>query len=756
MRTQVARRRKIQFNRHGFIIQREAAFLLTKFNDNARPFVVCFSFRDGVQVNQVAPLFICLILQRGDAPAAATASQPKIKNPYPVFVWRDGGPKPSPAWAAQLKQLGFTGANIEGDDDPARLTELGLEFYADHLANRATFHRDTDDPEWIASRDGYVTSRARASLLRKPSLADPEVLVNLRKQSARRAAAAASAGARFISITDEPSYTAGLCPLDYDQSESSILQFQRNLKNRYADLNTLIKTWGAPAASFSELKPWTADEIFSRELSKNSELNFSPWADAREHSDQLFTEALGVAMAEARDAAPGTPVGFLGCLAPGAYGGYDWGKLLALKPTVLEIYDSGPARDLVRALAPSIELVDTTFTTDSFSLYPPNLAAARMSWLFARGGRNCIVWANSALFHANSGEPTESAALVGGRAKLLRSLAEKIDGGKPEFDDIAIVYSHASIQIGWILDARRDHRTWIKRTTSYELEHSTALASLDGWFRICEDLGYTPSAVDARALDGGTVKLPKILILPRTLALSDGAARALRDHAAKGGFLICEGRPGLFTENLIGRGARGALDDLFQLKETAFNGFSDENCYISPSATRAGDGGPPILETKLTSDGGAPGSASFAERNALLLNYSMVEYRDRRLEPANKSERFTRDQIGAAIAKNIGPPRFFVKSDSGLLPLSAHRERRGNDIFVFVVPNVRRAPSSARRAGIPVTVNLSIANAKIELYERVDVPDEPRVTASGRTTTLQFEMHPLHLALFRFQLSGDR
>lgn len=724
-----------------------------------------FPFRLGVATNCLT-VFLCVGMQGGGAAASRPAPQA-----YPVFVWKPAGPV-TQEWADAVRELGFSGVNVQGAANPEGPASRGLEFYADHLASRPFFHRDNDDAIWNAARDGYVRTRSRDSLVRTPSLDDPDFIVILRKQVAERAAKAAKSGARFLSITDEPSFTVGLCPLDFDQSPASIRKFRQNLQLTFPDILQLSKMWGIAARSHDEFSLITTDEILAREWARRDGWNFAPWAAARAHADRALAEALGVAMAEARAAAPGLRVGFLGTQPPAAFGGYDWGKLILQKPDILEIYDSGAARDLVRALAPGVDLVDTTFATESFANSPPEIAAARMSWLFARGGRSAILWSSEVLFNNNNpAAPTAIAKELGARAIELRRLAGELAGAAVARDDIAIVYSHPSIQIGWLFDARSDRATWVNRRTSYELEHSTALASLEGWFRICEDLGYSPGAVDARALgvisnngdnnngDNNKVdhagRLPKVLILPRTLALDDAEIAALRAHAAGGGLLIFEGRPAIFNNNLVSRvredgRPRGAFDDFFQLKDLPFGGFADENCNINKNAVRNA-GGLLLLEPELQfarSLGTSP--AIFRAQGGVLMNISLVEYRDQRLARENPAAQALRKEVGELLQSAIGPPLARAISATGL-PVAVDRLARGDEEYFFVTSNVRRKTGIALGSDRAVETKLQFTGSRLRTFERLDGSGAPFQveTAPGGNALLTFSLDPLHLALFR-------
>lgn len=642
-----------------------------------------------------------LLVQNGTPAPPATPSE----TSYPVFVWRNGGPKPDARWAATLRELGFTGTNVEGGEDPDFACSLELDFYVDHLVPREILHRDAHDPVFRDSFEGYLATRSRNRLTRVPSLCDIAVLDQLWTLARARSSRAIARGARFLSITDEPSYTSWLTPLDFDQSPPALALYRQALRQRYGSPERLSAAFGAVYGSFDEVPLWTTDEIRTREWSHGPPWTFTPWDEARRFSDEAFAGALRAALDAARPGppTPAIPAGFLGGQPPSAFGGYDWGRLLATGLDLLEVYDIGAARDLVRALRPSVKLVDTVHLTTRSAPVSVPYAAARLSWLFARGGRTAIVWDNASLFEGTDAQrPTAAARILGARVAALRAWARELDGAAPVFDSIAIVYSQASLRLGWLLDARRDGTTWPKRLATHEYERSAWLASLEGWFRLLEDLGYTPSAI---AVEDLTERLalpgaPRALVLPRVLALSADAADALERYRAGGGTLLFEGRPALFDESLRGGDRAGAFDSVWELGQMPFRGFADENMDPAPKAQRT-ESGLLLLEPTLTSKSHPAGNQTcFTKPRMHLLNVSVGEYRDARLAPSSRAAAALRALVAPLIAAALGQPPYRVRSDS--LPVSIHRERRGGTEYVLVTPNVRRRASLLEGLAGPV------------------------------------------------------
>ncbi|MGC4002098.1 MAG: beta-galactosidase trimerization domain-containing protein [Pirellulales bacterium] len=118
---------------------------------------------------------------------------------------------------------------------------------------------------------------------------------------------------------------------------------------------------------------------------------------------------------------------------------------------------------------------------------------------------------------------------------------------------------------------------------------STASHVRTGWLKTLEDLGYQAKFLhrdhllnDALINDGY-----KVLILGRTLCLSDEEALAIRVFAAAGGTVITDHQCGLFDEHGQAR-PRGALDDLFGVKRQDVRGWFDGQSLTEVDGERGG------------------------------------------------------------------------------------------------------------------------------------------------------------------------
>jgi hypothetical protein len=135
-------------------------------------------------------------------------------------------------------------------------------------------------------------------------------------------------------------------------------------------------------------------------------------------------------------------------------------------------------------------------------------------------------------------------------------------GAKWIHDGVALYYSHASIQLGWILDAEAHQTTWRNRNADHRLgaSHLVRLA----WENMLRDEGVQYSFISyVDVIQKGVPEDFKVLILPAVLCLSDVEARRIKDFCSRGGTVIADYLPGLFDQHGRGRKKGGVLDDLF-------------------------------------------------------------------------------------------------------------------------------------------------------------------------------------------------
>jgi len=117
---------------------------------------------------------------------------------------------------------------------------------------------------------------------------------------------------------------------------------------------------------------------------------------------------------------------------------------------------------------------------------------------------------------------------------------------------------------------------------------STSNLTRLGWLKTLEDLGLQSKFVHQDHLLGGALQKQgfKVLLLNRTLCLSDAEASAIQAFAAAGGTVIADHLCGIFDEHGKAR-PKGALDDLFGVTRDLSKGILGGKTLTEADAERA-------------------------------------------------------------------------------------------------------------------------------------------------------------------------
>ena len=291
--------------------------------------------------------------------------------------------------------------------------------------------------------------------------------------------------------------------------------------------------------------------------------NFAAWADFKAWMDAAFAHALAAGRDAVHAADPHAYAAIEGAQVPG-WGGYDY-SLLTRAVDAMEIYDAGDNVAIAHSLAPALPLLTT-----SFSAGP---AEESRIWREVLGGvRGIVLWDEKGEFvqaDGSLGPRAEQAAyfhaLRGGVGALLAASA-------PHWDEIAILYSPASMRTQWMLDWRTKGDAWIERGSEAEGEdlHNTVRAATHAFLANFQHLGLAPRFVTPDDIVAGKLaaRHDRLLILPHAIALSADAARAIRRFVAGGGIVMADTEPGLFDEHSRAL-AHGQLADLFHAPAAA-------------------------------------------------------------------------------------------------------------------------------------------------------------------------------------------
>ena len=292
---------------------------------------------------------------------------------------------------------------------------------------------------------------------------------------------------------------------------------------------------------------------------KVKDFDVSQLMDQWTFNDSLWNNFLGDLVTYANTIDPDRPCGYEGGQGSAAFGGYDVAKYMR-KIQFLESYSGG---SIIRSFNPHNAL--PTVTTH---FHQSTADTIWQCWYnIAHGNKGIIGWVEK-----TPGDP-DVAAIAPNFKDAGQKIGPLLSGAEWIHDGVGIYYSHASVQLGWIMDAQSHGKTWRNR-------NSESMGGMnvcrEAWENMLRDDGLQYNFISyADVIQGGVPGGYKVLILSDTLCLSDAEARKIREFCRAGGTVIADYMPGLWDQHGRGRATGGVLDDLFGVKHDPSMGTAD-------------------------------------------------------------------------------------------------------------------------------------------------------------------------------------
>jgi hypothetical protein len=501
---------------------------------------------------------------------------PKSWDKFVILVWqyKTNARKDK----ASYESVNLRGIHIDrkNADLQALSNETGWPYYVDHAADKGYLH---------LGKAGDQVKNQTEIIVRPNSLSNPATISKMKDFLKTNIGAAKGGHAVAYAFDDEISLGSFCTPVETDGSPANVALYRKALEKQYGSIEKLNAQYGSSYSDFNAIAP-KSYEHFRSALTPTAmgKANLSQWCDWRTYMDDTWSECLADLTRYTNGIDASVPAGYVGGHMPSAWGGNDYRKL-SKSIQWIEAYDIGATTEILRSFWGQDHGRMQTFF--------PSQNVKQDAWFFwyylSHGVRGVICWPalkvkvkdqdgkekDKEIGWFDEGKAHEAIVALAPTFKEVQGpLSQKIIDGTFQHDPVAIYYSHPSIQVTWAFDAACHGKTWPRRSSSMDNAISTANVTRIAWLKTLEDVGIQAKFIHQDHLLGGVLEKEnyKVLLLNKTLCLSDAEAAAIKSFAAKGGVVIADHLCGVFDEHGKARAA-GALDELFGVKHDLSKGI---------------------------------------------------------------------------------------------------------------------------------------------------------------------------------------
>ncbi len=564
---------------------------------------------------------LCLLIMSCATVRAQSAFSPRPWESYRTILWMGDSVWKHPEQAAvvweRLKELGINSGMVTGDGSPQRFVDQKMPYYVENMVNQGLCLKwSSGVKDWDAFITNWTkTGRKKEAMVREYCFDDPAWLAKANGKMREAVKVHAAHGPLLYDIRDELSTTISANPFDYDFHPLALAGFQKWLLQTYGSLEKLNAQWETKFPNWESVVPFTTDEIKNRQsgggalprgnpdwqalaalkfnaadgMKDLTRWNFAPWCDHRTYMDQSLARVLGNLRETAHQLDPHTPVGIEGTQMPSAFGGYDLWRLSQVLDWI-EPYDICNSREILGSFMPGKTFLTTVGEPNG------NSAARRLWHLLLEGDRGCIVWWSEDCIdwkQPNLPLTPRGIAISSVLKDMTSPLAALFLKAQRVTDEVEILYSQPSLQVGWLMESTVDGSTWVRRFSSYESQHNRMAQARDGWCKVLQDLGYSTRFVSTEQLTSTWKPKSKgVLVLPQCLALSNAEIAAIKAAQAAGTIVMMNANTGMFDEHGTLRASAPFPDQ----------GVASEESADYPKARMKGAGGAyrKQIQAKLT------------------------------------------------------------------------------------------------------------------------------------------------------------
>jgi hypothetical protein len=459
---------------------------------------------------------------------------------------------------------------------------------------------------------------------------------------------AMAAEARGIPTIDERSLEAKLGPLDVAnarwgkrggwRTDRSPTKFRN-----WSEVATFVKRFYDEVAEIRSTEGWNA----------------AAWCDFRNFMDATFAAAVQRARTMCKAEDPEALCATEGGQAPSAFGWYNYQHVVR-SVDVIEPYNTANNAELIRSLNPKVAILGTH--AFSYTLGKPLTDLDRVEqkrkvretwWQMFHGYKGAIIWddleANYRLVDANHQLTPAAEAFSEVFHEVRSGIARLILNSRRTHDGIAIHYSHASLQIHWLLENVAHARDWVLNKYDVRLHFNGIRNS---WTKLLEDLGLQYDFVSREQIEAGKLDRGgfRVFIMPKSVAVSDREAGQIREFVQAGGLLVADYATATMNEHGRDLGG-GQLDDVFGIGRARVPSPRKQAVGLGNITSVSIEGRqfnlPPVAEPSVVVKTGKAQGASgkvlavivntFGSGRAVFLNLDVADYAAQRLNPKSNS-----------------------------------------------------------------------------------------------------------------------
>ena len=367
-------------------------------------------------------------------------------------------------------------------------------------------------------------------------------------------------------VLDAPGVSPNLA-VDFSFDAPTLVAFRAWLQKRTKGVGTLSRAWDVKFRKWADVRPLTTQEILAREakhFAKDEPMNFAPWTAHRRFMEEAFAERVAAVTSTLKNEYRGLRTGLSGALPPSAFGGCDWSLLV----DTVEILSSDDR--LTKRLLASLnrQRITPGYTFGTVRDGGRRGEFVNAVWTnVADGDLGIVINSGNALLNRDH-TPTDQGYRARGTLLAVEGLGDVLMDREftPAPTGVRVYVSQPSIRVQWMLDALSMGGSFRPGLRADDVWTSTWHREVLAWVDLLDDLNIAFEFLPDRALArAGWMRNVRVLILPKTVALSDDEVKQLERFVARGGMLIADSQPGLFDERGVTR-RRPALDALFGVK----------------------------------------------------------------------------------------------------------------------------------------------------------------------------------------------